>query len=710
MTSRREAHLKEALGDDLYARVKRSRLLVVGAGGIGCELLKNLVLAGFDDIDIIDLDTIDVSNLNRQFLFRKHHVGQPKSTVAKESVASFSPHTRIQAHLGNIMEPRFACRYFSQFDVVLNALDNAKARSYVNSICIATERPLIESGTTGFKGQVRVIGGDVECYECQVQTNTEQTFAVCTIRSTPDRPEHCVQWAKYLYELMFGDPNDDNLLADLKHELKQEEHSDHNGKLVADRFAENIFNKLFKKDIEQNRELQDMAKNFFRPPPIPLSLDGAMRLTDGNGNIHGANGNASSSSSTTNAGTPAAIAEQKVWSVHECAQKFIGAITTMYNERGDEVGTLQFSKEDPIAVDFVAAASNLRSHNFHIAKKSRWDVQSIAGRIVPAIATTNAIVAGLQTVNLYHVLEQVMLQEKKEEKQAANGTTHTNGVAPHSDDKRSGTQQISLINSKCRNAWLQLWDSKQSKLVIGERLSAPRPDCVACSSPPARVTITDMDWTIGDFVATVIQGALQVKEPVVYFNNDPIWQHQYDDEEDDMDDDNCPEMSLSGRGLYDGCIIDINDLSDWTPVEPTDDNPMGKEYKSFNCVVFADVSVGSCPKGFRIDRPPKFKPPPPTPAPPAAENGSTPTGGVKRPRDEANGEASGLPAAKKGKSDSASSSAAAAAGGGVGEGGESVHDAIMIDDDGDHSYKAAVPAKPHQGEGDTVADAMVVDD
>ena len=105
-------------------QIKNSKVLCIGAGGIGCELLKTLVLTGFEDIELvkyrqylcyvlttfcglamhnlyllqIDMDTIETSNLNRQFLFRKRHVGDSKAKVAAEAVRRFRPGANIVAH------------------------------------------------------------------------------------------------------------------------------------------------------------------------------------------------------------------------------------------------------------------------------------------------------------------------------------------------------------------------------------------------------------------------------------------------------------------------------------------------------------------------------------------------------------------------------------------------------------------------------------
>lgn len=206
--------LIDTFGQDHVDKVKKSNVLVVGAGGIGCEVLKNLVLSGFLSIEVIDLDTIDVSNLNRQFLFRTEHVGQPKAVVAAAAAKAFNPDVNIVAHYGNVKDDRFGIPYISKFDVVLNALDNIDARRHVNRLCLAADIPLLDSGTTGYLGQVMpVFKGRTACYECMPKP-PQKVYPICTIRSTPDKPVHCIVWAKECFKLLFGNVTESMLYED----------------------------------------------------------------------------------------------------------------------------------------------------------------------------------------------------------------------------------------------------------------------------------------------------------------------------------------------------------------------------------------------------------------------------------------------------------------------------------------------------------------
>ncbi|KAJ1953316.1 E1 ubiquitin-activating protein uba2, partial [Dipsacomyces acuminosporus] len=113
--------LAKIFGDDAAARVSHARILVVGAGGIGCELLKDLSMSGFRHMEVIDLDTIDLSNLNRQFLFQHKHIKRPKAEVAVQAIKAFSPELDATARQSNIKEPEFDVDWFKSFDLVLNA-------------------------------------------------------------------------------------------------------------------------------------------------------------------------------------------------------------------------------------------------------------------------------------------------------------------------------------------------------------------------------------------------------------------------------------------------------------------------------------------------------------------------------------------------------------------------------------------------------------
>ena len=133
--------------------IKSQPLLLVGCGGIGCEVIKNLILMGFNNIKMIDLDTIDVSNLNRQFLFNKTHINQSKAIVSADvAVSLFAPNkesVNIQPIHGSILNSEYNVEFFKSFSLVINALDNRQARSHVNRMCLAADIPLIESGTEG---------------------------------------------------------------------------------------------------------------------------------------------------------------------------------------------------------------------------------------------------------------------------------------------------------------------------------------------------------------------------------------------------------------------------------------------------------------------------------------------------------------------------------------------------------------------------------
>ncbi|KAI8055818.1 hypothetical protein BDF22DRAFT_763321 [Syncephalis plumigaleata] len=186
--------------------MEQCKVLVVGAGGLGCEILKNLALSGFRDIHVIDMDTIDVSNLNRQFLFRASDVGKSKAETAAEFIMRRVPHCTVTPYFGKIQDKDED--YYMQFNVVICGLDSVEARRWMNATLVQmfdsespeSLKPLVDGGTEGFRGQARVILPTISsCYECSLDMLTPQTvYPVCTIANTPRLPEHCIEWASAL--------------------------------------------------------------------------------------------------------------------------------------------------------------------------------------------------------------------------------------------------------------------------------------------------------------------------------------------------------------------------------------------------------------------------------------------------------------------------------------------------------------------------------
>jgi ubiquitin-activating enzyme E1 C len=189
--------------------VSRARILVLGAGGLGCELLKGLALSGFTDVHVIDMDTIDLTNLNRQFLFRVGDIGSKKADVAARAVmARVGGGVKITPHACRLQEKTH--EWFAQFACVVGGLDNIEARRWMNHTLVKLVRkdaegdidpdsviPYVDGGTTGWGGQAMVIVPTVSaCFDCMLDLFPPVAdFPLCTIEATPRLPEHCIAYA-----------------------------------------------------------------------------------------------------------------------------------------------------------------------------------------------------------------------------------------------------------------------------------------------------------------------------------------------------------------------------------------------------------------------------------------------------------------------------------------------------------------------------------
>lgn len=186
---------------------EESKILCIGAGGLGCDLLKCMALSGFKHVEVIDMDHIDATNLNRQFLFREKDVGSSKAKVASEFVNKRVYDTQIDHFHGMMQEKDIS--WYKKFDLIVCGLDSLEARRWINftlfkileldekGVCEGKNIPMIEAGTEGLEGQISVIyPGVTACTECNLMFFPKtDSVPICTIAGKPRKPEHCVLYA-----------------------------------------------------------------------------------------------------------------------------------------------------------------------------------------------------------------------------------------------------------------------------------------------------------------------------------------------------------------------------------------------------------------------------------------------------------------------------------------------------------------------------------
>ena len=201
------------LGTTFAKRLHELNLFMIGSGALGCELMKNFAMCGIgthvtnasstgSGVTVTDMDVIENSNLCRQFLFREWDVQQEKSKVAAKAATSmnseFHP-TALNIKVAPDTDSTYNDVFWNKQDIIVNALDNLKARQYVDTKCTFYGKPLLESGTKGVVANVQPIVPHVtQCYNDVIDPPEKET-AICTLKSFPYKVEHTIQWGREMF-------------------------------------------------------------------------------------------------------------------------------------------------------------------------------------------------------------------------------------------------------------------------------------------------------------------------------------------------------------------------------------------------------------------------------------------------------------------------------------------------------------------------------
>lgn len=200
-------------GKSIQQKLMSTNAFLVGAGAIGCEMLKNWAMMGISTgmngrgaTYVTDMDQIERSNLSRQFLFRNTNIGHLKSDTAVTAVKSMNPSFQAVAYdqkVGVETEAFFGDDFFDNLDIVCAALDNVDARLYLDQRCLLYHKPMFESGTLGAKGHTQVVLPRMTENYGASRDPPEKSIPLCTLKSFPNRIEHTLQWAREYFEEIY---------------------------------------------------------------------------------------------------------------------------------------------------------------------------------------------------------------------------------------------------------------------------------------------------------------------------------------------------------------------------------------------------------------------------------------------------------------------------------------------------------------------------
>uniref|UniRef100_A0A671UPU5 E1 ubiquitin-activating enzyme n=1 Tax=Sparus aurata TaxID=8175 RepID=A0A671UPU5_SPAAU len=422
-------------GTKLQDLLGKQRYFLVGAGAIGCELLKNFAMIGLaggeGEVIVTDMDTIEKSNLNRQFLFRPSDVTKMKSDTAAAAVKQMNPSIRITGHqnrVGPDTERVYDDDFFESLDGVANALDNVDARMYMDRRCVYYRKPLLESGTLGTKGNVQVVIPFLTESYSSSQDPPEKSIPICTLKNFPNAIEHTLQWARDEFEGLFKQPPENRTLK-LPGAQPVEVLEAVYKSIVTDcphSWADCVAWARNHWQCQYNNNIRQLLHNF---PPEQVHIDSGAPFWSGPKRCPHALDFSTSNELHMDYVMAAANLYAQTYGLPGSSDR-AGVIKILHmlngplfidDSRLEELKTqlpsaetfqfklcpIDFEKDDDtnFHMDFIVAASNLRAENYDIPPTDRHKSKLIAGKIIPAIATTTAAVVGLVCLELIKIVQ-----------------------------------------------------------------------------------------------------------------------------------------------------------------------------------------------------------------------------------------------------------------------------------------------------------------
>jgi len=460
-------------GQKFQKKLGEQKYFVVGAGAIGCELLKNFAMMGLGcdggNVTVTDMDMIEKSNLNRQFLFRSWDINKHKAVTAVAAVHAMNPQANyksMELRVGAESENIYNDDFFEPLDGVANALDNVEARTYMDRRCVYYNKPLLESGTLGTKGNTQVVLPKITESYSSSQDPPEKSIPICTLKNFPNAIEHTLQWARDTFEGTFTqapltasqyieEPGFKEKTLALPGAQPMDTMETVSRLLVKERpsnfedcvaWARLLWQELFHNQIAQllhnfpPDQVTSTGSPFWSGPkkcPTPLvwnseeemHIDFVEAAANLKAEIYGIEKNkdrAVIKAIVAKVNVPAfepksgvkiavtdaeaqAQAQGEGMSDSDTLNVLLSEIPApeAFKKERLRITPCEFEKDDDSNghIDFIVACSNSRATNYGIKTADRLTSKGIAGRIIPAIATTTSLVAGLIGLELYKLVQ-----------------------------------------------------------------------------------------------------------------------------------------------------------------------------------------------------------------------------------------------------------------------------------------------------------------